>query len=216
MESPTKRLVIGLLVMLLATAGILLKFDKMPGVRLHGGTNGVKFTMSGGGGGGGNGADGGGDGSAGGGMSTRGDDLRLSGWSGNSARRLVIVNNQTLAVGETARVEVRGEKVKVHCLEIRTNSAVVQVEGDRGPTEIFLVAQKSPPSGEAAAVRIGGTNHLIPATGPAALTESGGEKVRLASQEMPTNAVLLQVGDDNKTVEVPIDGQPPSPSRTIE
>jgi len=66
------------------------------------------------------------------------DELKLTGLSGAAARRLAIVNNQTLAAGETARVKLQGGEVKVFCKEIRAKSVIVQVEGAREAKELFL------------------------------------------------------------------------------
>jgi protein disulfide-isomerase len=66
------------------------------------------------------------------------DELKLTGLSGAVARRLAIVNNQTFAPGETARVKLQGGEVKVLCKEIRAKSVVVQVEGASEAKELFL------------------------------------------------------------------------------
>ena len=66
------------------------------------------------------------------------DGLRLGGLSGPASRRLAIVNNETFAVGESAQVKVLGEMVNLACLEIRTRSAIVQIEGAHEAVEIFL------------------------------------------------------------------------------
>ena len=66
------------------------------------------------------------------------DELKLTGLSGSGARRLAIVNNQTFAAGETARVKLQGGEVKVLCKEIRANSVIVQVEGASEAKELLL------------------------------------------------------------------------------
>jgi protein disulfide-isomerase len=66
------------------------------------------------------------------------DELKLTGLSGAAARRFAIVNNQTFASGETARVKLKGVEVKVLCKEIRAKSVVVQVEGANEAKELFL------------------------------------------------------------------------------
>lgn len=66
------------------------------------------------------------------------DELKLTGLSGAGARRLAIVNNQTFAPGETARVKLQGGEVKVVCKEIRDKSVVVLVEGASEAKELFL------------------------------------------------------------------------------
>jgi ferric-dicitrate binding protein FerR (iron transport regulator) len=42
---------------------------------------------------------------------------------------MAIVNNQTLGVGEQARVKLGDGEVKVRCLEIAETSAIVMVDG---------------------------------------------------------------------------------------
>ncbi len=66
------------------------------------------------------------------------DDLKLTGLSGTAARRFAIVNNQTFAPGETARVKLKDGEVKVLCKEIRDRSVVVQLEGATEAKELFL------------------------------------------------------------------------------
>jgi thioredoxin-related protein len=68
------------------------------------------------------------------------DELKLTGLSGPATRRLAIVNNQTFAPGETARVKLQGGEVKLLCKEIRAKSIIVQVEGATEAKELFLEA----------------------------------------------------------------------------
>ena len=56
-------------------------------------------------------------------------DLTLKGISGAGNQRLAILNNQTFATGETARVKVRDTRVEVTCKQILENSVVVVVDG---------------------------------------------------------------------------------------
>lgn len=56
-------------------------------------------------------------------------ELSLKGISGPASRRMAIVNNQTLGVGEQARVKLGDGEVKVRCLEIAETSAIVMVDG---------------------------------------------------------------------------------------
>lgn len=65
-------------------------------------------------------------------------ELVLKSVSGTKNRRFALVNNQTLAVGESARVQLGDSEVKVRCLEVRERSVVVAVEGQEGSREIFL------------------------------------------------------------------------------
>jgi len=68
------------------------------------------------------------------------DELKLTGLSGSSTRRLAIINNQTFAAGETARVKLKQGEVQVLCKEIRSKSVVVQVEGAGEAKELVLGA----------------------------------------------------------------------------
>ncbi|HMJ88250.1 MAG TPA: thioredoxin family protein [Candidatus Acidoferrum sp.] len=69
------------------------------------------------------------------------DDLKLTGLSGTATRRFAIVNNQTFAPGETARVKLKDAEVKLLCKEIRERSVVVQFEGAAETKELFLDGQ---------------------------------------------------------------------------
>ena len=66
------------------------------------------------------------------------DDLKLTGLSGPATRRFAIINNQTFASGETARVKLKDGEVKVVCKEIRAKSVLVQMEGVAEARELFL------------------------------------------------------------------------------
>jgi len=129
------------------------------------------------------------------------DLLRLSGMSGSRTRRLAIINNKTVAVGETVRVEVEGEKIKIVCHEIREQSAVFQVEGAGEPFELFLrsdagVSSNAAPAFAALAAKSRGTNV------PAAVVQTNnvqssalpvaldGEQVRALAARIPTNPIV--------------------------
>ena len=232
MESSAKKAVVGLLVMGLASSAILLKFYKLPGFRMRGGTNGVEFVGFGGlGGNSSGGGDESGDSAA---KPKKGDGLRLCGWSMTRGQRLVIVNNETFGVGETARIELRGERVKVSCIEIRTNSAVLLVDGDPDAVEIFMEAKKASKSGDALAAKIAEADHRpapapaspvapvvpvapapsapvaapIPIPVPVPHSTAVVEKMAAACPEMPTNVVPLVVDGRTGMVKRPADGTP--------
>ncbi len=59
-------------------------------------------------------------------------DLLLKGIVGSATHRLAVINNQILETGETAPVRVAGGVVKVKCVEIGDNYAIVMVEGETG------------------------------------------------------------------------------------
>ena len=57
------------------------------------------------------------------------DDLALKGISIGPSGRMAMINNETLAVGESASVKVKDGHVQVVCKEIRDDSALVTVDG---------------------------------------------------------------------------------------
>lgn len=57
--------------------------------------------------------------------------LSLQGFSGTTDQRLVIINKRTFAVGDQAEVSTSQGKVRIQCLEISTNTAVIEANGQR-------------------------------------------------------------------------------------
>ena len=57
--------------------------------------------------------------------------LLLQGISGTSERRLAIVNGHTLAEGEETEVSVNGARLRFRCLEIKTDSVVIEIGTER-------------------------------------------------------------------------------------
>ncbi|HKQ39943.1 MAG TPA: thioredoxin family protein [Verrucomicrobiae bacterium] len=64
--------------------------------------------------------------------------LTLKRISGSGSKRLALINNQTLAVGESGKVRLGDGEVKVRVDEIRDKSVVVTVEGKPGRKELSL------------------------------------------------------------------------------
>lgn len=64
--------------------------------------------------------------------------IKLSGLSGPSNRRLALITGTTFSPGETASVKVAGKSVKVRCLEIRKKSVLVVIDGVSGTRELAL------------------------------------------------------------------------------
>lgn len=64
--------------------------------------------------------------------------LVLKGISGNSNRRLAVVNNRTLAQGETFELKNNGQNHRIKCEEIKTRSVVLSVEGFTEKKELQL------------------------------------------------------------------------------
>ena len=57
--------------------------------------------------------------------------LELKGLSGTPERRLAIINDYTFAEGETNEVNTPTGRVRVHCLQIKDDSVIVEVAGER-------------------------------------------------------------------------------------
>ena len=55
--------------------------------------------------------------------------LTLKGVSGASARRLALLNNRTMAVGEVWDFKLNGQVHRIKCEEIRPHSVVLTIEG---------------------------------------------------------------------------------------
>lgn len=68
------------------------------------------------------------------------DTLLLRGISTAPHRRYVLINDCTLTRNEKGRVRVGTSNVVVRCVDIRARSAVIQIEGDASPRELFLGA----------------------------------------------------------------------------
>jgi thioredoxin-related protein len=56
-------------------------------------------------------------------------ELTLKGISGSKDRRMALINNETLMVGETAKIKVKDVRVEVTCNEIREDSVLITVGG---------------------------------------------------------------------------------------
>ncbi len=70
-------------------------------------------------------------------------ELTLKSISGTGAKKLALINNQTLASGESAKVRMGAGEVKVRCEEIREGSVIVTVDGKPERKELRL-ARRSP------------------------------------------------------------------------
>jgi len=65
-------------------------------------------------------------------------NLTLKTISGTASRRFALLNDQTFAAGETLPVKLLDGKVNVRCVEVREQSVIVDVQGEKGPREIKL------------------------------------------------------------------------------
>jgi hypothetical protein len=59
------------------------------------------------------------------------DCLVLKGLSGAPANPLAMINGRTMARGEDAEITTDCGRLLVHCVDITTNSAVIEVSGER-------------------------------------------------------------------------------------
>jgi len=66
------------------------------------------------------------------------DTLTLVGISGSGSRRLALINDRAFAANESGRVRVARTNASVHCLEIRSNSVLIELEGAPEKQELFL------------------------------------------------------------------------------
>ena len=64
--------------------------------------------------------------------------VKLSGLGGTADNRLAIISGTTFSEGETAAVKIADRSITVHCLEIRKQSVLVEIEGLDKPYELFL------------------------------------------------------------------------------
>lgn len=64
--------------------------------------------------------------------------FNLKGILGSGAHRLALINNQTLAEGESASVRSNGRQVRIRCVKIGDRSVIVTEEGKNEPIELFL------------------------------------------------------------------------------
>ena len=55
----------------------------------------------------------------------------MQGTSGSPDHRLIIINNVTFGVGDDAEVITSQGRIRIHCLEISGNSAVIEADGQR-------------------------------------------------------------------------------------
>lgn len=63
----------------------------------------------------------------------------LKALSGTSDQRLALINNRTLAVGESAEVTTaQCGKVKIVCLQIKESSVVIRIGSQADPVEVAL------------------------------------------------------------------------------
>jgi hypothetical protein len=65
--------------------------------------------------------------------------FQLKGLSGSLDRRLAMINNRTLAIGEASEVTTAGgNKINIRCVDIKDSSVIIRVAGQAEPIELNL------------------------------------------------------------------------------
>jgi hypothetical protein len=71
-------------------------------------------------------------------MAFSASSFTLKGLSGSPGHRLALINNRTMADGETTEISTPSGKVKIHCIKIKDASVVIRASTQADPIEIFL------------------------------------------------------------------------------
>ena|SRR5437867_681093 len=66
------------------------------------------------------------------------NSIVLKGISGLPGRRLALLNNRTLEVGEMLEFRINNQLIKVRCVEVREKSVVIGIDGTTETREIRL------------------------------------------------------------------------------
>ena len=64
--------------------------------------------------------------------------LELKGISGPANARLALINNQTIGAGETAKVKLGDSVIKVKCVEVTEESAIIMIDGSKERRELRM------------------------------------------------------------------------------
>ena len=62
----------------------------------------------------------------------------LKGISGGRNKRLALINNRTVGIGETVEIKFNNQLVRMRCIEIRDKSVLLGVDGSPDTKEIHL------------------------------------------------------------------------------
>jgi hypothetical protein len=65
-------------------------------------------------------------------------NFALKGLSGAANERLALINNRTVAVGESAEITTPTGRVKIKCVDIKETSVIIRAESQAEELEIFL------------------------------------------------------------------------------
>jgi hypothetical protein len=58
-------------------------------------------------------------------------DVHLNGISGVAGKPLAIINSRTFEIGEEGEIVSSGNRVRIRCLEIKADTAVIQIGPER-------------------------------------------------------------------------------------
>ncbi len=58
-------------------------------------------------------------------------DVHLNGTSGGAGKPLAIINNKTFEIGEEGDIVCNGSHVRIRCLDIKADTAVIQIGAER-------------------------------------------------------------------------------------
>lgn len=66
------------------------------------------------------------------------DQIILKGVSGTDGKRFALINRRTFAAGESGTVQTPRGPVNIEVLEVKERSAIIKVENDPDPKEVYL------------------------------------------------------------------------------
>jgi TolA-binding protein len=64
--------------------------------------------------------------------------LKLNGLAGTKSRRVALINHRAFVANEESEIKIDGKTIKVRCLEVREDSAVIQIDGTETLKKLFL------------------------------------------------------------------------------
>lgn len=64
--------------------------------------------------------------------------IKLQGISGTEQHRFAVINGKTFEKGDEEIIKINGEGVKIHCVDIKADSATISMDGVEGTQEIRI------------------------------------------------------------------------------
>ena len=65
-------------------------------------------------------------------------EVKLQGLIGNGEKRLALINGKSFRKNEPGEIRVDDEMIKIQCLELTHNSALIKIEGEESPVTLIL------------------------------------------------------------------------------